>query len=566
MKRSKTNRRRLSIQTLESRRVLAASLGWDGPGLGSATLTYNIANSPDSLSQSETNAAIETALAAWSQAADITFVPTTQRGLRDSIDISFTNIDGRGGTLAQAYFPDDVNPARIAGDIQFDISEIWEVGNSLGHRAFDLVWVAAHEIGHSLGLDHADGIASVLAPFVSPGTQFVSMAASDVAAIGQLYAAPGVDGSTEETPVDETPADDPVGDDPAGPGDGDDDPFPRRRWWWRWGSWGRFGGRLEADVPASHNLANPTDVNGDESTTALDALIIINQLSQSSSADNASADNASISGMCDTNADGAITALDALTVINAMDADDSDSETSDNMITIEEEETPSDEEIVIDEDSSEDDNIVDDSDDGETSDEEDTSNDEEMVDDGGLLDEDDEDNQGSDEDDEEDCPEGRHGHRFAGGIRGFLRGGNLESLLSRFDTTGDGALSEDEVPSFLWEKLVDRGVDADADAAVTAEEIEAALAAAKAERFAERDQSGDGLLQEDEVSARFWEKISQADTNGDAGISQDELNAWFDDRRSENTAATDFGHMLDQVDQVFRQIGRGGFRFGGRFR
>lgn len=185
----KSKPRRLSLQPLESRCVLAASMGWDGAGLGSAKLTYHIANAPDSLSQSEVNSAIETALAAWSSVADITFVPTSQPGLLDSIDISFANLDGAGGTLAQAYFPDDVNPARIAGDVEFDLAETWEIGNSLGNRAVDLVWVAVHEIGHSLGLDHLNVSGSVLEAFVSPNQQFSQLDDSDVAAIRRLYAA-----------------------------------------------------------------------------------------------------------------------------------------------------------------------------------------------------------------------------------------------------------------------------------------------------------------------------------------------------------------------------------------
>ena len=284
-RRSSSVQRLLTFQPLEDRRVLATSVGWDGPGLGSAALTYNIANSPSSLSQVETNEAIQTALTVWSSVADITFTPTDQRGLSDSIDFSFTRLDGVGGTLAQAYFPDDINPARIAGDVQFDSAEVWEIGNSQGNAAFDLVWVAVHEIGHSLGLDHlASAAASVLAPYVSPNQAFVSLASADIAAIQSLYSSssgtvtptdPGT--NTGNTPTTDTP----TRNDPTDTGDSDDDPFPRNRWR-RGGNWHRFGGRLDADVPTNHNLYNATDVNEDGLTSPMDVLQIINWLNSPS--------------------------------------------------------------------------------------------------------------------------------------------------------------------------------------------------------------------------------------------------------------------------------------------
>lgn len=456
-------RRRLSVQPLEARRVLAASLGWDGPGLGSAELTYHIANSPSSLSQAETNAAIETALDAWSNAADITFTPTNQTRLRDSIDISFTAIDGVGGTLAQAYFPDDVNPARIAGDVQFDISDAWEVGDSIGNRAFDLVYVAVHEIGHSLGLDHTKVRGSVLAPFVSPSQSFSALEASDVAAIQGLYAA--ADGVTTtdtpvvESPVDETPADEPPTDETEtdDTGDTDDDPFPRRRWR-RGGNWHRWGGRLDAEAP-EFNYVNPTDVNSDGNTSPLDALTIINHLSGS---DITGIDD--VAGLCDTNGDGTISALDALTVINAMQRDSASASITDDDETTEVTEVVDDTTDSVDE--------VDDGEETNTTETDEEDEEDEVIDNGGLVDDSDD----SDVDvDDTDRSHGRHHHHPGVFSRGPF-GKDAESLIARFDANDDAAVSEDEVSDRLWAKFLDAEVDADADGLVTFAELETDIA------------------------------------------------------------------------------------------
>lgn len=56
-------------------------------------------------------------------------------------------------------------------------------------RAFDLAWVATHEIGHSLGLDHSRDPDAVLAAYVSPNQRFVALDNDDISEIRQLYAA-----------------------------------------------------------------------------------------------------------------------------------------------------------------------------------------------------------------------------------------------------------------------------------------------------------------------------------------------------------------------------------------
>ena len=273
--RNRKSTRVLRTENLEDRRCMAASLGWDGPGQGSAALTYTVDASGSGLSQQTAEDAIDRAFDAWSDVADIQFTKTNQVGLRDSLDISFRSIDGRGGTLAQAYFPDDVNPARIAGDIQFDTSEAWEVGNALGSRAFDLVQVAVHEIGHALGLEHDHEHDSILRASVSPHESFTALGQSDVDAVLRLYApaqttpqAPTVNPPTvtqntiqptltNNLPdTNETPTEDRT--------DNDRDDRPTRRlspWLRLWNRWvQRFRQRFHFhwNVPGEHHSGNDT--------------------------------------------------------------------------------------------------------------------------------------------------------------------------------------------------------------------------------------------------------------------------------------------------------------------
>ncbi len=194
--------RLIAFESLEARQLMTASVGWDGPGLGGADLQYYVGTAPSSLSQAAFEESIQTALDAWSQVVDVQFVRTSQPGQNNSLDFGVGSIDGAGGTLAEAYFPDDVNSSRVAGDVEFDAAENWEVGNARGSSAYDIVLVAAHEIGHALGLNHLQAAGSILLPSVSPTQQFTGLDQSDIAAIRQLYAATSV--PTEEPTVPKT--------------------------------------------------------------------------------------------------------------------------------------------------------------------------------------------------------------------------------------------------------------------------------------------------------------------------------------------------------------------------
>lgn len=176
-----------TYESLESRQLLA-SVGWDGPGQGSAELTYYIGQAPAGMSQAQFESTIEQALKVWSDVVDVKFTQTNQAGLSDSLDFTSRPIDGQGGTLARAYFPDDVNPRRIAGDVEFDSNDSWEVGNARGGRAFDLLYVAVHEIGHALGIEHIHSHSAVLAPSVHANQTFDGLSQHDIDAAMEIYA------------------------------------------------------------------------------------------------------------------------------------------------------------------------------------------------------------------------------------------------------------------------------------------------------------------------------------------------------------------------------------------
>ncbi len=200
MRHRTATRRIASFEPMEERLCLAGSVGWDGPGRGVASLSYFIGGAPGSLSQAAVDVAVKTALDVWAAVADISFAQTSLPNRLNSIDITFRTLDGPGRTLAEGYYPDDVNPARIAGDIQFDAAEVWEVGNALGGDAMDLVLTAVHEIGHALGLDHSDVAGSLMAPTISADGEFTGLPQTDADAMLTLYA-PAGSSSSPTTPV-----------------------------------------------------------------------------------------------------------------------------------------------------------------------------------------------------------------------------------------------------------------------------------------------------------------------------------------------------------------------------
>jgi len=102
------------------------------------------------------------------------------------IEISWTKaehgdgnaFDGRGGTLAHAYFP------VYGGDVHMDDAENWTLKS---HRGTDMYQTMVHELGHSLGLSHSKERSAIMAPFHKGYIPNMELDRDDILAIQELY-------------------------------------------------------------------------------------------------------------------------------------------------------------------------------------------------------------------------------------------------------------------------------------------------------------------------------------------------------------------------------------------
>ncbi len=106
-----------------------------------------------------------------------------QQGYANYGDIRIGGYHFGSTTLAQAFMPPPVNNYSAAGDIAFNTGQVFRSGST-----YDLFTVAAHEIGHALGLYHSTVAAAEM--YATYNGVKNSLNSDDIAGIQAIYGGP----------------------------------------------------------------------------------------------------------------------------------------------------------------------------------------------------------------------------------------------------------------------------------------------------------------------------------------------------------------------------------------
>lgn len=176
-------------------------------------LTYYITNNPTKIPSPLVRQVFKKATQIWSQYSGIKFRESKRSDIADITfsfkyrlhEDGFSNaFDGPGGALAHAFFP-------TKGEAHFDVEEKWTSGlsrisvqpgrnfqsyrlsnnrykrSTLGRDRASLLAVAAHEMGHILGLPHSPIRGSLMSPYYDDYRKNSNLAYDDIQAIEYLY-------------------------------------------------------------------------------------------------------------------------------------------------------------------------------------------------------------------------------------------------------------------------------------------------------------------------------------------------------------------------------------------
>lgn len=162
-------------------------------------ITYFFINSTDKMSGDTERDVVREAFALWAAQTPLTF--TKVNSSNADILIGWAggehgdgdSFDGPGDVLAHASYPNPYNERQVF--LHFDDDERWVDSPS---QNVDLLTVAAHEIGHNLGLDHSNDPNALMYPSYSGPHRFLG--ADDIAGAQSLYGAASKPPEGPQTP------------------------------------------------------------------------------------------------------------------------------------------------------------------------------------------------------------------------------------------------------------------------------------------------------------------------------------------------------------------------------
>jgi len=164
----------------------------DGRKWDHTNITYFFQNGTADIGGNDERQAIRDAFALWAGVTPLTFTEVSNAASADIVILWGVGehgdgfaFDGTNGVLAHAFFPPP-NGGSIAGDAHFDDGETWTLNTrSSSSQPIDLVTVAAHEIGHSLGLGHSQVSGALMFAFYGGSHRFLDQ--DDINGIQTVY-------------------------------------------------------------------------------------------------------------------------------------------------------------------------------------------------------------------------------------------------------------------------------------------------------------------------------------------------------------------------------------------
>ncbi len=167
---------------------------------GKTNLTYYFINGTGKINGNAERDLIRAAFALWADQTPLIFNEVSDSAQADIL-IGWAEgehgdgdpFDGPGDVLAHASYPNPYQNRQVF--LHFDDSEKWVNSET---QNVDLLTVAAHEIGHNLGLDHSSDPNALMYPSYSGPHRFLGQ--DDVAGVQSLYGLAAQPAESPEAP------------------------------------------------------------------------------------------------------------------------------------------------------------------------------------------------------------------------------------------------------------------------------------------------------------------------------------------------------------------------------